>query len=307
MAWCDESLAIAREIGDGFGGGNALLILGHVALAQGDLERAQALQEGALAAWRPLCDTLPKSVSSITAVLANLAQVAIAQGDDTRAVSLAEEALSLQRESGWSWGAAESLYFLAATAHNRGEARAAAAYLGESLLLAWEQRDRRLMLRALDHLAILAQERGEAERAARLFGAAARMRELLALELVPNLQPMHDRVVSAARDRLGADGFQAAWAAGWALSQPEVVAEASSSQQSLALEASPIPKAQVRLSRRERDVLRLLVVGKSDREIAEALFIGHRTVETHVRGILNKLGLSSRTAVAAHAVRHGLV
>jgi len=61
------------------------------------------------------------------------------------------------------------------------------------------------------------------------------------------------------------------------------------------------------LTRRELDVLRLLVEGHADREIAAALFIGRRTVETHVAGILNKLGLDSRTAVATYAVRHDLV
>jgi DNA-binding CsgD family transcriptional regulator len=61
------------------------------------------------------------------------------------------------------------------------------------------------------------------------------------------------------------------------------------------------------LSPRELDVLRLLVDGRSDREIAAALFISHRTVMTHVANILNKLGVSSRTAAASLAVRDGIV
>ena len=39
-------------------------------------------------------------------------------------------------------------------------------------------------------------------------------------------------------------------------------------------------------------------------EIADALSIGRRTVNTHVAGILNKLGVGSRTAAATYAVRH---
>ncbi len=61
------------------------------------------------------------------------------------------------------------------------------------------------------------------------------------------------------------------------------------------------------LTPRELDVLRLLVEGKSDREIADALGISPRTVMRHVTGILDKLGVSSRTAAATLAVRHGLV
>ena len=60
------------------------------------------------------------------------------------------------------------------------------------------------------------------------------------------------------------------------------------------------------LSARELDVLRLLVHGHSDRDIAEALFISHRTVTTHVTNILNKLGVESRTAAATVAVRQGI-
>lgn len=61
------------------------------------------------------------------------------------------------------------------------------------------------------------------------------------------------------------------------------------------------------LSARETDVLRLIVDGKTDREIAASLFISPRTVTTHVTHILNKLGVSTRTEAAACAVREGLI
>ncbi|MDQ3549649.1 MAG: LuxR C-terminal-related transcriptional regulator, partial [Chloroflexota bacterium] len=61
------------------------------------------------------------------------------------------------------------------------------------------------------------------------------------------------------------------------------------------------------LSARELDVLRLIVAGNSDREIAAALFISKRTVTTHVSNIFNKLGLSTRAEAAAFAVRNDLV
>jgi DNA-binding NarL/FixJ family response regulator len=53
-------------------------------------------------------------------------------------------------------------------------------------------------------------------------------------------------------------------------------------------------------------VLDLLVEGRSDREIAELLALSHRTVSNHVASILNKLGVASRTAAAAQAIRHKL-
>lgn len=57
---------------------------------------------------------------------------------------------------------------------------------------------------------------------------------------------------------------------------------------------------------RERDILRLLADGRSNQEIAVALSISPTTVATHVTNILNKLGLQSRSAAAAWAVRHGV-
>jgi DNA-binding NarL/FixJ family response regulator len=61
------------------------------------------------------------------------------------------------------------------------------------------------------------------------------------------------------------------------------------------------------LTPRERDVLRLLAGGMTDREIAETLFISPRTVGGHVSNLLAKLGVDSRTAAAAWAVRNGVV
>ena len=57
------------------------------------------------------------------------------------------------------------------------------------------------------------------------------------------------------------------------------------------------------LSSRELEVVRLLVEGRTNQEIGATLGISHYTVANHVRNIMNKLGLDSRTAVAAWAVR----
>ena len=61
------------------------------------------------------------------------------------------------------------------------------------------------------------------------------------------------------------------------------------------------------LTEREKDVLRLLGKGHSNKEIAAALFITERTARTYVSNILGKLGLASRTQAALWAVEHHLV
>lgn len=60
------------------------------------------------------------------------------------------------------------------------------------------------------------------------------------------------------------------------------------------------------LTERERDVLRLVGQGMSNKEIAGALFITERTARTYVSNILGKLGLASRTQAALYAVEHRL-
>jgi DNA-binding CsgD family transcriptional regulator len=54
------------------------------------------------------------------------------------------------------------------------------------------------------------------------------------------------------------------------------------------------------------EVVRLLVRGLTDREIAEALFISRRTASDHVTHVLRKLGVPNRRAAAAWAIAQGL-
>jgi DNA-binding NarL/FixJ family response regulator len=69
---------------------------------------------------------------------------------------------------------------------------------------------------------------------------------------------------------------------------------------------SAAPSSLDDLSQREVEVLRLLAAGRSNRDIAEALYISLNTVATHVRNILTKTGTVNRTEAAAYALRHGL-
>ncbi len=63
----------------------------------------------------------------------------------------------------------------------------------------------------------------------------------------------------------------------------------------------------VRFSQRELEVLKLVVEGCSNREIAIALHLSPNTVKTHVRAILNKLGVDHRIQIAVIALRHNLI
>jgi DNA-binding CsgD family transcriptional regulator/tetratricopeptide (TPR) repeat protein len=70
--------------------------------------------------------------------------------------------------------------------------------------------------------------------------------------------------------------------------------------------AAEAPDDPFGLTRRERDVLPLLVKGRTNRQIAEELFISENTAGVHVSNILGKMGASSRTEAAGIAARLGL-
>jgi two-component system, NarL family, response regulator LiaR len=67
------------------------------------------------------------------------------------------------------------------------------------------------------------------------------------------------------------------------------------------------PESPEALTQRETEVLKLLALGKANKQIARDLFVEEKTVKTHVSSILRKLGVKSRTQAVLHAVRTGLV
>ena len=71
--------------------------------------------------------------------------------------------------------------------------------------------------------------------------------------------------------------------------------------------AAPQRADEERLTRREREVLGLIVAGRSNKRIALALGISEKTVKTHVGHLLAKLDVADRTQAALLAVRDGLV
>jgi DNA-binding NarL/FixJ family response regulator len=71
-------------------------------------------------------------------------------------------------------------------------------------------------------------------------------------------------------------------------------------------EASPSPAASLGLTRREAEVLALVAEGRTNRQIAQALFITEKTASLHVSHILAKLGVAGRGEAAAVAHRLGL-
>ena len=62
-----------------------------------------------------------------------------------------------------------------------------------------------------------------------------------------------------------------------------------------------------KLSKREIEVLSEMVKGKTNKDIAETLFVSEKTIKTHVSHILNKLQVSDRTQAAIYAMENKIV
>ena len=159
----------------------------------------------------------------------------------------------------------------------------------------------------LDVQAAVAAASGQAEGAARLLGAADAVYETMAAVPSPFERAERDRTAAAIEAALGEPAAALARATGRELPLGRAVEEALAVAEVLAETVPARPAADVMLTRRERDVLRLLVEGHTDREIGAALFLSHRTVATHVSNLLAKLGVPSRAAAATAASRRGLV
>jgi DNA-binding NarL/FixJ family response regulator len=144
------------------------------------------------------------------------------------------------------------------------------------------------------------------ERAARLLGAAEAIGERTTATT-----SVHDevrrRALAVARAALGEPAFAAHAAAGRSLALEDAVAEAVGVAAAIAAAPEAAREPGGALTDRERDVLRLLVEGRSNPEIGAALFISPTTARNHVNRILAKLDVESRAAAVAYAVRHALV
>ena len=305
-ALLEESLALFQELGDPVAVAWPLTGLGLLAWFEGDDRRAQRLLDESLAVFREAADR-----RGLTWVLNTLGFVARTQGELERSAALHEEALALTRATGDRRQTAYMLASLGDTARDAGKLDEARARYVAALTTSRELATQWGLAWCLEGMADLAASQGDAIRAVRILGAATALRDAYDLPMMPVYHSRRDRIVNGARKDLGSAAFAAAWDEGQAMLLDDAIAEAISDPVATDTKEQPGKAtgspAWAGLTARELDVLRLLVEGKSDREIGEALFIGTRTVQTHVGNIFAKLGVNARAEAAAVAVRRGIV
>jgi predicted ATPase/DNA-binding CsgD family transcriptional regulator/Tfp pilus assembly protein PilF len=305
QALFEESLTFYRELGDKRNIGDILSQLGWVAMRTGNYARASARLEDALAILQDTGD-----VRLVALVISGLGEVAVRQGDYQRAARLLEESMQLRRELGDKWGIGTSLGSLGWLALRRRDFQRMRSVLGESLAVRMEIGDRSGVAWCLEKLAEAAGLQRRPDQAARLYGAAAVLRAPLKSVIDPVDQPDYERSLTALRSALGEAGFAAAWSEGSVMALQRVIAHALSEPEALpAAEAASTPVEKEKpggLTGREREVAVLVAQGMSNREIAGALVVRVKTVETYITRILNKLGFDSRVQIATWAVEKGL-
>jgi DNA-binding CsgD family transcriptional regulator len=152
----------------------------------------------------------------------------------------------------------------------------------------------------LECLATLAEDAGSHREAARLFGAAAAIRQRMGVVRLKVWDAGYEASVAALRNAMGQADFDSAWAEGASMSTVEAIAYA---QRGRGQRKRPT-SGWASLTPTERDVVRLVSEGLANNDIATRLFVSPRTVQTHLTHVYTKLGLTSRVQLAQEAARH---
>ncbi|MDQ3656007.1 MAG: LuxR C-terminal-related transcriptional regulator [Chloroflexota bacterium] len=296
----EELLSRALAESDAYATFEASLGLASLAGKRNDHVTARAWLERAIEA----APAVRNPESRLSQALTYLGKVEERQRNTSSAMAHFEESLALGRVSANPYSISFAAANLGRLMRKRGDLHHAAVLQAEALESYLQQRDYGGVAFSLTELALTGIESRHAERALMLLAAAD------GLPFHPDDQPTFEQALASVRGKLDETAYDNAWNAGLQMSWETVIAEITDLthdlETPLSHDGSGSTGKQYGLTRRKLEVMRLLTEGRSNRAIADELSLSQRTVEHHVLHILTKLGLESRTAVVAFAVRHGL-
>jgi predicted ATPase/class 3 adenylate cyclase/DNA-binding CsgD family transcriptional regulator len=291
----EACLALARELGDPEWLASALSTAGLVHARLGELDSAAQSYEEALSLLesssnRRLADVIRMWVAELAAV----------RGDYVSARDILVECVASARRVGDLGVTAQGMEELAWAQLGLANHETAAAIWKESISIGRHLGDLGCTMDCVAGLSCVAGAGHDDERALRLAAAVERLTGEWAITPRPQVSTLLAASERIARSRLGTLKSEEAWNQGRAMTANQAIDYAlNEGEPETRIDASP-------LSRRQREVATLVAAGLTNREIAERLFIAERSAEGHVERIRNKLGVRSRTEVAAWAVEHGL-
>nr|WP_181428507.1 LuxR family transcriptional regulator [Mycolicibacterium moriokaense] len=283
----DAAMATTAELGElHLGAANAFRA--NTALAAGDVAAAEQASQTAqqligTTTWQHMFAYLQ-------------AELALAHRDLTSARRWADEAVSVTT----GWWLVVALTTRARVATAQGESERAESDAHDALAHAAGMNAQLGVPDILELLATLAIDAEDHRQAARQFGAAEAIRQRIGAVRFKIHDADYNASVARASDALGGSDFDAARAEGAALSTEEAIAYA---QRGRGKRKRPT-KGWGSLTPTERDVVRLVNEGLTNKDIARRLFISARTVETHLTHVYTKLGLTSRVQLVQEAARH---
>jgi DNA-binding CsgD family transcriptional regulator len=298
-----ESLMLNRRANHVAGITNSLLQLAIASGEQGDYEQAEKLYAEGMSLAREL-----DSASTRFLYLSNWGWMSLLGGDHQRATALTEEAVELTRgrRRGFIGFLPMALDTLGWAALLGGEPERAKSQFEECLSLSWELGLNPLVLSALEGFALVAGEKREAERAARLWGAAQALREAKSIPRDIDFLAEADARISAVRSGMGEEAWEEAVAEGEAMGLDEAIGYALSAETPTkppsAASEQPSSEQPVALTPREGEIAALVAQGLTNRQVAAQLVISEHTAATHLRRILKKLDLHSRSQLTAWVI-----
>lgn len=266
-------------------------VAGDRAAARRLLDEAEALA--------PRVDDYPASTGLIQA----RALHALFERDFAGAEAASAEGARLSRAIGDVYYLEEMLLNLGLVAMAAGDVAGSKARFIEGLRIAKQSDNRLGQSSFLRLLGVQAVTSGHPRLAAQLLGAAEAVASAAGAGRtdppgLSRLEPELAQAREAAIAALGAAKFEAEYAAGKRLSR-ETALRLALGEMAEAEGNANEPVEMGPLSKREVEVARLIAESLSNKEIGTRLFISERTVTTHVRNILNKLGFDSRVQVAS--------
>lgn len=293
----DRSLELAEKLGEPVQLGLTMYLQGMIANRVGDWERAEETLAAAGEYFREA-----EQWSGEAAVLNDLGRTSYLQGDLEIAKQRYTRALVIAREYRIPRSIAMILHNLGNLAAEQGQYRQSAIHHLECLAINLENGDDWYVVLPFVGLVNAAAESGFTTLAARLTGVVD------TLENQPgatywdwSIPEDYVRTLETTRAILANDRLRAAIEAGRLLSLEEAIDEAR-----VLTQAHDEDVLTDMLTRRERDVLKLLADGLSDRDIGETLFISHRTAQAHINSAYRKLGVHSRSEAIEEVIRRGL-
>ena len=244
------------------------------------------------------------SVMFVSSALAGLACMAAIAGDESTAAAAVGEARAALGGRRQAITAAALRYAEGIMAWHQGEL-ADAEHLAREATVQWHRgSDRMDTCDGIELLGVLAAARERHTDAARLLAAADAARRPLQY-LAPGFTANRgaaEHAIGQAWHILGDDRFTQAWAEGQALTLDDAVAYATRKGGGRKRPAT----GWASLTPAEREVVRLVGEGLRNEAIARRLFIATGTVKVHLSHIFAKLGITTRTELAAQAVAHDL-